>query len=165
VRKRASWFLGAAGLVACAAFSAEAPARPVFAIDDLAWMEGGWSGEKDGVVSEEHWTGIEGGALVGMHKDVRAGKFRSFEFFRIVVESDGRICYLSSPGGAPPTSFCAIEVGARRVVFENREHDFPQRILYWLDGDGAMRARIEGTLNGKAESEEWIWRRMAEGAR
>ena len=64
------------------------------------------------------------------------------------------------PGGAPPTSFCAVEVGERRVVFENREHDFPQRILYWLTADGRLHARIEGPLDGKEAAMEWTWSRL-----
>jgi hypothetical protein len=43
-----------------------------------------------------------------------------------------------------------------RVVFENPAHDFPQRVIYWKDGND-LCARIEGTMNGKAESEEWKW--------
>ena len=48
----------------------------------------------------------------------------------------------------------------RRAVFENRQHDFPQRILYWLDASGAMHARIEGPQGGKTVSEEWVWRKV-----
>ena len=69
---------------------------------------------------------------------------------------DGRLVYLASPGGAPPTPFTAIEVGERRVVFENATHDFPQRVIYWRDGT-ALRARIEGTRNGRLAFEEWRW--------
>ena len=146
------WGVGllfAASSVAAAAKAPDASA--------LAWLAGAWSGTKDGVRSEEHWTSPEGGALVGMHKDVRDGKVVAFEFARIAVEA-GKLCYLASPGGAAPTPFCAIEVGERRVVFENREHDFPQRVLYWMDGE-RIHARIEGTMNGEAMSEEWVWSR------
>ena len=45
------------------------------------------------------------------------------------------------------------------MVFENLQHDFPQRILYWLDAAGAMHARIEGPQAGKTVSEEWVWTR------
>src|SRR6187399_2431494 len=118
-------------------------AKAVGTISDLAWMAGSWGGTKEGVAAEEHWTTPEGGALVGMHKDVKAGKMTSFAFARITVDGDGRVCYLAAPLGDAPTPFCAIELDARRVVFENREHDFPQRVLYWL-ADGRMHARIEG---------------------
>jgi hypothetical protein len=138
------------------AFAVESPV----AIEELDWIAGSWSGEKDGIVSEEHWTTPSGGGLVGMHKDVRQGRMIFFEFLRIVSDEKG-VCYIASPGGAPPTSFCAIEGGRQRVVFENLEHDFPQRILYWLDGDGRLHARIEGPPGGDQRTEEWVWTRSA----
>ena len=45
---------------------------------------------------------------------------------------------------------------ATRVVFENLSHDFPQRIIYSRKGK-QLCARIEGTLQGKEEGEEWCW--------
>ena len=54
-----------------------------------------------------------------------------------------------------------IEQGEQRVVFENAEHDFPQRIIYWMTKDGSLHAKIEGSLGGKPASEEWTWRRTA----
>lgn len=137
-----------------AADEAAPPARA------LAWLAGHWSGARDGVVSEEHWTSPAGGALVGMHKDVRADGRVFFEFLRIVENEAGTLCYLASPGGRAPVSFCAAEVGDRRVVFENPEHDFPRRILYWLDADGALHARIEGPTEAGTAAEEWVWRRV-----
>ena len=145
-------------LLSFASVARALPAAPT--ISALAWMAGSWGGTADGVTSEEHWTSADGGGLVGMHKDVKAGKMTGFEFLRVEVDAQQRICYVSMPGGAPPTSFCAVEVGERRVVFENREHDFPQRILYWLTADGRLHARIEGPLDGKEAAMEWTWSRL-----
>ncbi|GMU66017.1 MAG: hypothetical protein AMXMBFR36_22910 [Acidobacteriota bacterium] len=128
----------------------------------LAWLAGHWAGVRDGVESEEHWTSPAGDALVGMHKDVRPNGKVFFEFFRIVEADAGDLCYLASPGGRPPVSFCAVEVGDRRVVFENPTHDFPQRILYWLDESGALHARVEGPGEGGTVGEEWVWRRRSD---
>lgn len=129
----------------------------------LDWMAGQWTGTERGVVSEEHWTGTAGGGLVGMHKDVQGDRMVSFEFLRIGSGPDGRVTYFSSPNGAPQTLFGAKEVGGARVVFENLDHDFPQRILYWLDGEGRLHARIEGPMDGKPVSEEWVWTRVVAG--
>jgi hypothetical protein len=131
-------------------------ATPSADLAKLHWLQGAWKGTKDGVDMEEHWTSPDGGGLVGMHKDTKGGRMISFEFFRIVSTDSAGICYLSSPRGAPPTPFCATEVGDARVVFENRAHDFPQRILYWLE-KGKLHARIEGSIGGREESEEWVW--------
>jgi Domain of unknown function (DUF6265) len=128
--------------------------------ESLSWMAGTWGGVKDGVENEECWTAPRGGALLGMHRDVRAGRMVGFEFLRIQTEKDG-LTYWASPGGETPTPFRLKERGARRVVFENPAHDFPQRILYWLGDDGKLNARIEGTLQGKPDGEEWSWTRIA----
>ena len=127
-------------------------------LDRLQWMRGRWVGEKDGVRMEEHWVGPLGGALLGLHGDVKAGRLVSWEFFRIDVSAEG-VFYYASPRSAPPTPFKLVELERRRVVFENKTHDFPQRVLYWLDGEGLLHARIEGTRNGASLSEEWAWTR------
>ncbi len=132
-------------------------------IAGLAFLEGRWSGTTErGVVMEEYWTSPAGGGLVGLHKDVKGDRMVSFEFFRIHADGSGRLCYFASPNGGPPTAFCAVELEGDRVVFENRDHDFPQRILYWLDADGNLHARIEGDVGGKPRSTEWVWTRMRE---
>jgi hypothetical protein len=133
-----------------------APVAPP-AISALAWLAGSWGGTQDGIASEEHWTTADGDALVGMHKDVRSGKMISFEFLRIAVDAEQRVCYVSMPGGGAATSFCAVEAGDKRVVFENRQHDFPQRILYWLDTAGKLHARIEGPPGTGESAMEWVW--------
>ena len=134
-----------------------AAAHPISA---LAWMAGSWSGNDGPDEHEEHWTAPKGGAMVGMHRTVRQGRMVEFEFFR-VEEQNGRLVYLSQPGGrSPATPFALATLDGERVVFENRAHDFPQRLIYWKDGN-ALRARIEGTMNGKERSMEWRWTRSA----
>jgi hypothetical protein len=125
-------------------------------IADLSWLAGSWSGEAGGIQMEEHWTAPDGGTMVGMHRDVGKGRTMLFEFLRIEQKGD-QIVYLSMPNGrSPATAFPLKELSGTRVVFENPSHDFPQRIIYWKDG-ADLRARIEGTIGGKAGSEEWRW--------
>lgn len=125
-------------------------------LDSLAWMAGAWSGASRGVEMEEHWTAPSGNSMIGMHRDVGKGRTLGFEFLRIEQQGDA-IVYLSMPNGrSPATPFPLKEVSGTRVVFENPAHDFPQRIIYWKDG-ADLRARIEGTQNGKASSMEWRW--------
>lgn len=131
-------------------------------IADLAWMEGHWVGSDGALQMEEIWTSAAGGALVGLHKDVatRGGIARmvSFEFLRIEGGPEG-IAYVAQPGGQRPTRFALVEQAGRRVVFANPAHDFPQRILYWLDDAGALHARVEGPKGGRTVGQEWTWTR------
>lgn len=125
-------------------------------LNDLSWLAGSWSGTSRGIEMEEHWTAAKGNSMIGIHRDVGKGRTLVFEFLRIEQQGD-QIVYLSMPNGrSPATPFPLKEVSGTRVVFENPTHDFPQRIIYWKDGND-LRARIEGIMNGKAGSQEWSW--------
>jgi hypothetical protein len=162
--------LAAAVLVVFAAVllavrTAPAAGQPVTAgpeaIASLAWLAGSWTGDSGGLAMEEHWTAPSGGALLGMHRDVKNGRMVSFEFLRIDAAGDA-ITYWASPKSAPPTPFRLKELGpGRRVVFENPEHDFPQRILYWRTDDDALHARVEGPAGTGEKGMEWTWKRSA----
>jgi hypothetical protein len=126
--------------------------------DSLAWMAGCWSGARGASLIEECWLVPRGGLLLGVNRTTGPGGRTAFEFLRIEAGPHGLV-YRSQPSGKPATAFPAVDVGARRVVFENPAHDFPQRVLYWLDEAGALHARIEGTTQGKASGTEWTWTR------
>ena len=49
-----------------------------------------------------------------------------------------------------------MNLDRQTVIFENLEHDFPQRIIYRREGDRLI-ARIEGEVNGTLEVTEWAW--------
>jgi hypothetical protein len=128
-------------------------------LSSLSWLAGSWEGrDQSGLEMEELWTSPKGGAMLGLHRDVKDGRMASFEFLRIESGAEG-IAYLASPRGRPATPFPLKESAGKRVVFENLKHDFPQRILYWLTDDGALHARIEGAQGGKVVGEEWTWKR------
>lgn len=136
------------------------PARPDAgpALKDLAWMAGYWSGEHKGIRMEECWLPPAGGMMLGLHRDVIAADRVFFEYLRI--ERAGKdIVYQASPRGREPTPFKLVSAVEGRAVFENPEHDFPQRIIYALDDDGNLCASIEGERNGETVRREWTWSR------
>ena len=51
-------------------------------------------------------------------------------------------------------------VAGKRYVFENKEHDFPQRVIYQLLPEGSLSARIEGTMNGKEKFSDFAYSRV-----
>lgn len=128
-------------------------------LDRLRWLVGAWSEKKGAVETQEHWIAPQGGLMLGVNRTVRTAGKSSFEFLRIAKTQTG-ISYFASPGGRPPVEFPLIESKEDRAVFENPKHDFPQRIIYTLAKDGALHARIEGTIGGKARSMEWRWEKM-----
>jgi hypothetical protein len=147
--------------IASALLLAQRPAAAAEPADvsAVAWMAGSWQGSEGGVEMEEVWLAPKGGAMLGVHRDVKQGRMVSFEFLRIETDKEGLV-YLSSPRGQPVTPFRLLQITKTRVVFSNPTHDFPQRILYWLADDGRLHARIEGSQGGKPASEEWSWSRV-----
>jgi hypothetical protein len=129
-------------------------------ISTLAWMTGNWIGTQDGVEMEELWLPPKGNTMIAVHRDVKESRTISFEFLRIEATPEA-ITYWASPRARPATSFKMVEQSIQRVVFENAEHDFPRRIIYWMTADKMLHAKIEGTMGGKPASAEWTWRRTA----
>ncbi|HUP48105.1 MAG TPA: DUF6265 family protein [Thermoanaerobaculia bacterium] len=122
--------------------------------DFPTWMTGSWAATIDGVKMEEQWTDSGGGVMLGLHRDIRPNGKVFFEFLRM-ERRDGRLAYVAQPGGRPATVFPLKTIGDQRVVFENLGHDFPQRIIYWLEG-AALCARVEGG----EQSQQWCWSRV-----
>jgi hypothetical protein len=129
-------------------------------LPDLGWMTGQWLACTDGSVTSETWTGADGGVMVGMSKTVSKGR-ASWEFTRIALDG-GKPTFFAQPSGQPAATFTAVTIEPGRIVFENRAHDFPQRVIYRRDGTGLV-GRIEGSIGGKARSAEWRFRPAAAG--
>ncbi|HYC37410.1 MAG TPA: DUF6265 family protein [Usitatibacter sp.] len=137
--------------------SVNALAQPAAKIETLDWMSGTWLSESARAKVAETWLGPGNGLMVAANLTTFGGGRRSFEFLRIAETPEG-LSYLASPGGRPPVEFKLKELGERRVVFENVAHDFPQRILYWREGE-ALVARVEGKVKGEEKAEQWRFER------
>ncbi len=142
--------------------SAPRPGTGDGTLSEVAWLTGSWVGEGSESRSEEHWTEARAGLMLGVNRTIAGGRTVFFEYLRIERRPEGLV-YLASPlGRDPPTPFTLIEHGERRAVFENPEHDFPQRVIYWLEDD-ELHGRIEGVEQDEPKSSQWVWRR-AEGS-
>ena len=131
-------------------------------IDSVAWLQGCWTteGASDGQRPEavdEQWMAPRGGSMLGMSRTVRDGRLLEFESI-VLREQDGRLAYHAHPSGQPGAVFLSISVTRSSALFENPQHDFPQRIGYRRDGDRLV-AWIEGMRNGQARRVEFPYRR------
>ncbi len=90
--------------------------------------------------------------MLGISRTVADGKTVEFEFMQIREETNGEILFIAKPSGQPEATFKLIKGSAREVIFENPQHDFPQRVIYRLQDDGSLLGRIEGVSKGKEKS-------------
>lgn len=129
--------------------------------EDLGWMAGDRTHTGTGSTVREVWIGPEGGVLVGMSLTARPGRPARWEHMRIGALPDGRLAFFADPGGQSHTVFPLKSLEGGRVVFENLDHDFPQRVIYWDKGADAVGARIEGVAGGQERFAEWEFRPRA----
>ena len=141
-------------IVLCAAPAIAAP--PTLA--SLSWMTGDWLQQDGDGATRETWLTSRGGAMAGVGQTYRTGKPTIIEFMKI-TDRDGAPVFTAVLTGQPPTDFKLIPDSKGRIVFENLEHDFPQRVIYW-PCEADLCARIEGTVDGKLQGMEWRYRRQ-----
>ena len=100
-----------------------------------------------------------GKIMMGMSRTVKNGKTISYEFVRLEQSDDGSIRYIARPSGQEEASFKLVKLEAKMAVFENLQHDYPQRVIYRLISADTLFARVEGTINGKEKSSDFPYRR------
>ena len=145
-------------VVATAGFAADSGTASAPRVADLAWLAGCWEAEGGEPGSEEHWLAPAGGTLFGISRTVRGGQTVTHELMQVRERAPGDLVFIASPAGQATTTFTLVAHGQGSVTFENAEHDFPQRVIYRRDGD-VLRARIEGTHDGKEKGIDFPFRR------
>ena len=123
------------------------PQTPKTSLSDLAWLSGCWESNRNGREINEQWMKPAGQTMLGMGRTVSKGKTVEYEFVQVRADGDGSIYYVAKPSGQSEASFKLIKYQNREATFENLEHDFPQRVIYRLEPDGSLFARVEGTSN------------------
>jgi hypothetical protein len=138
--------------------AAAPPGKQKVSVQRLSWLAGCWEGIQGERRIDEQWMKPAGGTMLGMSRAVAGDKTRDFEYTQI-LEREGQLVMVARPSGQPEASFSSIEITDSKVVFENKSHDFPQRIIYRRNPDGSLAARIEGEQGGTLRGIDYPMRR------
>jgi glucose/arabinose dehydrogenase len=125
---------------------------PAASEEKLAWLAGNWCGKDEDQQLEENWMLPQAGEAIGMSRTVQGGRMISYEFMRI-AEPDGNVTLFAQPSGEAATPFARTDGGDDWIRFENKKHDYPQRIEYRKTAAG-LHAEIGGP--GAGDKEEVI---------
>jgi hypothetical protein len=137
-------------LVALLAVGSSSPAAETSSsVEDLTWLAGCWASIDGELGSGEQWTLPAGGTLFGVGRTVKNSATVSHEFLQIRETGAGDIEYIARPSGQTGATFKLVKLSAGEAIFENLEHDFPQRVIYRLTSSQRLDARIEGEIDGK----------------
>lgn len=128
---------------------------------DLNWLGGYWLSCDGGREVAEYWSDARGGVLFNTTVNLNGDRVSSERTVMMAVE--GRLSFVYEPTGANVV-FPMISLEGQRAVFENPDNDFPQRVIYSRQGD-VLTGRIEGTIDGQAQSMEWTYQAAELNAR
>ncbi|MCB9664412.1 MAG: hypothetical protein H6732_09875 [Alphaproteobacteria bacterium] len=122
--------------------------------DELGWMVGSWQRVDDEVTTVERWQPAPGGPLLGSGS-VRAGRALVFAETMLIQDGPEGRSFTAWPEGQAPVRFDLVLRGAREVGFENRGHDFPQRLIYRAV-DGGLAVEATGVdAEGAPREQRW----------
>jgi hypothetical protein len=127
-------------------------------IQRVSWLHGCWECKRDGQTIEEQWMRPLGGSMLGMSRTVRGTALAEYELVVLREDAD-RLAYEAHPSGQAAAVFKSTLIGDGKIVFENLQHDFPQRVGYERRGAN-MTAWIEGTTDGKVRRIEFPYTRV-----
>jgi hypothetical protein len=130
-------------------------------LDELSWLSGCWAIENSEPGSTESWLAPAGGTMLGVSRTVKGGKTVAYEFMQIHALDNGTLAFTAKPSNQAEATFTLLRSGKHEITFENKAHDFPQRVSYRLVAAGTLMARIEGTRNGKERAIDYPMKKIA----
>lgn len=128
-------------------------------LDTISWISGYWEmTTPDGSTVTESWIRTSDSTYTGVGKFIDStGKVLTTEEIVLALRGD-KLWYIpaiNNQNGGQPVNFKEVQFADTMVVFENKEHDFPQRIIYRKTPDGNLLAYIEGEINGEMQKIEY----------
>lgn len=113
------------------------------ALSSLDWLLGTWENNQDSLLFQEIWkvkdyNSIEGDGYLLQGKDT------SFHENLTILHLNGQILYITQFTGQEAVMFNLTSSEGNYLVFENKEHIYPNKITYNLVNDSTMVAGLEG---------------------
>ncbi len=125
-------------------------------LKDLEWLLGAWKRESARSITFERWRKLSDKTFEG--ESVRRSKATGDSVLvesLVLAEMGGEIFYLAKVDeNRLPVAFRLTSLAGGRAVFENPEHDFPQRITYILNADDSLLVITAGKEGGQDEEQQ-----------
>jgi hypothetical protein len=126
-------------------------------IEQLQWILGSWKNISDNSRLYERWakdndTSYSGESFMIVDKDTVF-----YEKISLQLKGDDLFYFptVKNQNNGQQVSFKLISDNKGEFIFENKEHDFPQRVIYKNPQADSLYACIEGDEKGKFRKEEF----------
>jgi hypothetical protein len=128
----------------------------------FGWLIGSWIQSSSAGDFIETWEIQNDSVFSGHGFQVVRGDTLFSERMILVSRSNGYfyIPVVSDQNNGLPVTFNLISMDGKTYIFENKDHDFPQQIIYEDVAPDSLRASIKGIANGKHRVEVFRMKRM-----
>src|SRR5690606_15600316 len=130
-------------------------------IDELQWLLGTWINENGEEFSQETWS-QESPTTFTAFSFTQVGKETVFAETMALEQKDDQLLLTvatANQNEKKPVTFKMISSKKEQFTFENKNHDFPQRIVYANPAKDSLHAWIEGTVNGEQKRVDFSFSR------
>lgn len=136
--------------------------KPKTNLNPAEWLIGTWQCTSAEGISYETWAKASEQEYVGKSYMLAEKDTVVFENIRLVQEQDGLfyIPAVTDQNKGLPIRFAGTTFSANVFVFENPEHDFPQRISYTKIGADSLVAEISGKKDGQELKQSFPMKRV-----
>jgi len=132
------------------------------AIADFIWLCGNWKNDSDtSALFFEKWQITPHKNYSGISYILAKNDTVFFESIQLFIADTGTFYAVTVPSqnNAKTVNFKLVSSDNQTYIFENKKHDFPQRIAYQYKALDTLNAWIEGKVKGKFKKESFLmWR-------
>lgn len=130
--------------------------------EDLYPLEGTWQMKTSKGVLFETWTKAGPIELRGRSYRVNGSDTVHLETVTLIQDDSGihYIPVVQNQNEGQPVRFTLISAEEKRFVFENMDHDYPQRIIYRFISSDFLVARVEGEIKGQLRGSDYPFSRV-----
>lgn len=136
--------------------------KVIKSITDFEWLTGKWINNKDTTaLFFENWSKNDEGNYMGISYILSQKDTVFFESIQITNADSGAYYSVTvrNQNVNEVVNFKLVSKVNHTFIFENKNHDFPQRIIYQYNAPDTLLAWIEGVVKGKARKESFLmWR-------
>ncbi len=130
-------------------------------ISNLQWLLGTWTNETVEQFSQESWSKENDSTYTAYSFVEVKGEVVFAETMALEQKAGDLLLTVetANQNDQKPITFKMISSEKGQVTFENKNHDFPERIIYSNPAKDSLHAWIEGTINEEAKKVDFYFSR------
>ncbi|RUT71720.1 hypothetical protein D0817_03285 [Flavobacterium cupreum] len=122
------------------------------------WLIGNWENKSPDGLLTENWQKVNDSTFSATSYFIKGKDTLHFE--KIVLSQKGeKLTYSATVNGQnndKAIDFPSTSETETKLVFENPQHDYPQKITYTKGANNSLTAEVTGKLQGKLTTERFI---------